>query len=133
MNTLAFEDMGEDTRRAIDEADRETEIAAPPPPADTLDLKAVPRIAIQAFCESDEVAGTIERAAQDRRMAKAHVKYQRSLKSNRGMSEAAAREGAGGTRPSSNRIKKCADKTVNWTEGNWKPLLSLQTDSRRRH
>lgn len=74
MNTLAFEDMGEDTRRAIDEADRETEIAAPPPPADTLDLKAVPRIAIQAFCESDEVAGTIERAAQDRRMAKAHVK-----------------------------------------------------------
>lgn len=46
-------------------------------PADTLELKAVPRIAIQAFCETDEVARTIESAAQDRRMAKAHVKVHR--------------------------------------------------------
>ena len=43
-------------------------------PADTLDIKTVPRIAIQAFCESEDVARMIESAAQDRRMAKAHVK-----------------------------------------------------------
>lgn len=38
------------------------------------DLRPVPRISIQAFCETDAVAKPIERAAEDRRMAKAHVK-----------------------------------------------------------
>jgi pilus assembly protein CpaE len=37
-------------------------------------LRPVPRISIQAFCETDAVAHPIERAAEDRRMAKAHVK-----------------------------------------------------------
>lgn len=37
-------------------------------------LKPVPRIAIQAFCETPEVADTLEQAAADRRMARAHVK-----------------------------------------------------------
>ncbi len=37
-------------------------------------LRPVPRISIQAFCESDSVAGPIERAGEDRRMAKAHLK-----------------------------------------------------------
>ncbi|MGQ2907495.1 MAG: AAA family ATPase [Aliihoeflea sp.] len=37
-------------------------------------LRPVPRISIQAFCETDGVAQPIERAAEDRRMAKAHVK-----------------------------------------------------------
>ena len=37
-------------------------------------LRPVPRISIQAFCETDAVAKPIERAASDRRMAKAHVK-----------------------------------------------------------
>jgi pilus assembly protein CpaE len=37
-------------------------------------LRPVPRISIQAFCETDSVAHPIERAAEDRRMAKAHVK-----------------------------------------------------------
>lgn len=46
-------------------------------PIDTLDLKAVPRIAVQAFCETDGVARAIEDASQDRRMAKAHVKVHR--------------------------------------------------------
>ncbi|WP_349359365.1 AAA family ATPase [Stappia sp.] len=73
MNSLAFEDMAEETRRAVDEADRFEELS-PAVPADAVDLKPVPRIAIQAFCESDGVADTVETAARDRRMAKAHVK-----------------------------------------------------------
>jgi len=36
-------------------------------------LRPVPRISIQAFCETDSVAGPIERAGADRRMAKAHL------------------------------------------------------------
>jgi len=35
---------------------------------------AIPRISIQAFCESPEVSQVLEAAAGDRRMAKAHVK-----------------------------------------------------------
>ncbi|MDR3376458.1 MAG: CpaE family protein [Ancalomicrobiaceae bacterium] len=42
----------------------------------TPDIRPVPRIAVQAFCESREVAAVIEAAASDRRMAKAHVKVQ---------------------------------------------------------
>jgi pilus assembly protein CpaE len=37
-------------------------------------LRPVPRISIQAFCETEGVAGPIERAADDRRMAKTHLK-----------------------------------------------------------
>jgi len=37
-------------------------------------LRPVPRISIQAFCETESVAIPIERAADDRRMAKAHLK-----------------------------------------------------------
>lgn len=37
-------------------------------------ISSVPRISVQAFCESQEVAGVIESAAEDRRMSKAHVK-----------------------------------------------------------
>jgi pilus assembly protein CpaE len=36
--------------------------------------RAIPRIAIQAFCETPEVAAALEGAAQDRRMSRAHVK-----------------------------------------------------------
>lgn len=43
-------------------------------PADAEGLKPVPRISIQAFCETPEVADVLEQAAADRRMAKAHVK-----------------------------------------------------------
>ena len=38
------------------------------------DARPVPRITIQAFCDTPEVAGTIEMAASDRRMTRAHVK-----------------------------------------------------------
>src|SRR5262245_13516468 len=37
-------------------------------------LRPVPRISIQAFCETEGVAVPIERAADDRRMTKAHLK-----------------------------------------------------------
>jgi pilus assembly protein CpaE len=37
-------------------------------------IAPVPRISVQAFCESQEIAHVIENAAQDRRMSKAHVK-----------------------------------------------------------
>ncbi|MBB6469690.1 AAA family ATPase [Aminobacter carboxidus] len=36
-------------------------------------LRPVPRISIQAFCETESVAGPIGRAGEDRRMAKAHL------------------------------------------------------------
>ncbi len=37
-------------------------------------LRPVPRISIQAFCETEGVAHPIERAGEDRRMTKAHLK-----------------------------------------------------------
>ena len=37
-------------------------------------LRPVPRISIQAFCETEGVAHPIERAGEDRRMAKTHLK-----------------------------------------------------------
>jgi len=46
----------------------ETEVAA------MAELRPVPRISIQAFCETEAVAASIERAGNDRRMAKAHLK-----------------------------------------------------------
>jgi pilus assembly protein CpaE len=42
--------------------------------ADAASVRPVPRISIQAFCETPEVAARIEAAAGDRRMGRAHVK-----------------------------------------------------------
>jgi pilus assembly protein CpaE len=42
--------------------------------ATAADVRPVPRISIQAFCESPDLAAVIETAAGDRRMARAHVK-----------------------------------------------------------
>ncbi len=39
-------------------------------------IAAIPRISIQAFCETPELAGSMQAALGDRRMAKAHVKVQ---------------------------------------------------------
>lgn len=38
------------------------------------ELRPVPRISIQAFCETESIAHPIERASEDRRMAKTHLK-----------------------------------------------------------
>ena len=43
---------------------------------DSAIIAPVPRISIQAFCETTGVAGLIEASAQDRRMDKAHLKVQ---------------------------------------------------------
>ena len=43
-------------------------------PAPGRDARPVPRISVQAFCETPDVAHTIEQCASDRRMMKAHVK-----------------------------------------------------------
>ncbi len=62
MSNLAYNRLAEET-----EAE---EIAA------IQSMRPVPRVSIQAFCETEAVAKPIERAADDRRMAKAHVKVQ---------------------------------------------------------
>ena len=36
-------------------------------------VRPIPRISIQAFCETEAVASPIERAGQDRRMLKTHL------------------------------------------------------------
>lgn len=43
-------------------------------PATPGEVRPVPRISVQAFCESPDLAETIESVAADRRMARAHVK-----------------------------------------------------------
>src|SRR6516164_1712586 len=37
-------------------------------------IEPVPRVSIQAFCESPDIAAVVSAAMSDRRMAKAHVK-----------------------------------------------------------
>ena len=46
---------------------------APPKPSRA---RPIPRVNIQAFCEDQETAAVIEKASQDRRLAKAHVTVQ---------------------------------------------------------
>ncbi|MBK8455735.1 MAG: AAA family ATPase [Phyllobacteriaceae bacterium] len=60
MNNLAYDRIAEETVAE--------ELAA------IQSMRPVPRISIQAFCETEAVSKPIERAADDRRMAKAHVK-----------------------------------------------------------
>lgn len=40
------------------------------------DVRPVPRIAIQAFCETSEIAALLEETGTDRRMSRAHLKVQ---------------------------------------------------------
>ncbi len=49
---------------------------APPPAQPEEPIAPVPRVSIQAFCESPDVAAVIQATAEDRRMGKAHVKIQ---------------------------------------------------------
>ncbi len=57
------------------ESDHEQETQRRAANADSLsELRPVPRISVQAFCESEGVAKPIERAGEDRRMTKAHLK-----------------------------------------------------------
>ena len=65
MSDLAYRRMGGPTA---------AESAAAPPSIS--EVRPVPRISIQAFCESPDLIAAIEAAARDRRMARAHVKVQ---------------------------------------------------------
>lgn len=64
------------TNLAFDEepATASAEAAAPAAPRDATEVRPVPRISIQAFCESQELADAVTAAAADRRMARAHIK-----------------------------------------------------------
>jgi pilus assembly protein CpaE len=59
-----------DREREFDPAN-EAEVAA------MQELRPVPRISIQAFCETDSVAKPMERAMADRRLARAHMRVER--------------------------------------------------------
>jgi pilus assembly protein CpaE len=50
--------------------------AAPAEPAREQHITPVPRISIQAFCETPETTATMQAAGEDRRMSKAHLKIQ---------------------------------------------------------
>lgn len=61
---------------AYDQTENDLPQAAQPAtsPEDLEDIRPIPRVTIQAFCESESVSRTLEMASQDRRMTKAHVK-----------------------------------------------------------
>jgi pilus assembly protein CpaE len=63
MTDLAYKDTGQPPERPAS-----TEV--------TGEVRPVPRISIQAFCESPDLIAAVEAAARDRRMARAHVKVQ---------------------------------------------------------
>jgi pilus assembly protein CpaE len=66
MSNLAFDD----ATAPAPEAPPATEARTP----EASNVRPVPRISIQAFCETPELAATIETAASDRRMGRAHLK-----------------------------------------------------------
>jgi pilus assembly protein CpaE len=49
---------------------------APEPPAEAPRARPIPRVNIQAFCEDQDTTAAIQKAAEDRRLAKAHVTVQ---------------------------------------------------------
>src|ERR1700683_1619093 len=55
------------------QAEDETAVVAKEGPG-APQISPVPRISIQAFCETQEVAAIVQAAVNDRRMNKAHVK-----------------------------------------------------------
>jgi pilus assembly protein CpaE len=64
MTDLAFQDTGAGAERP------QPAVPAMPP----ADVRPVPRISIQAFCDSPDLLAVVEAAAADRRMSRAHVK-----------------------------------------------------------
>lgn len=64
MTNLAFDD----------ELPVATNAEAEPVTSTSRDIRPIPRISIQAFCESPELGAVISEAAADRRMGRAHVK-----------------------------------------------------------
>jgi pilus assembly protein CpaE len=56
---------------ALDQSSEET-----PRTPDPAEIRPAPRISLQAFCETGDLAAAVEAAGGDRRMARAHVKVQ---------------------------------------------------------
>jgi pilus assembly protein CpaE len=52
------------------------ENAAPARSAEDEHIAPAPRVSVQAFCETAETAAAVQAAAEDRRLAKAHIKVQ---------------------------------------------------------
>ena len=67
---------GDDYSRFSDDSDHMVPPDAPfnGHSSDGINIRPVPRIVVQGFCLSDETGRTMEAAAEDRRMTKAHVK-----------------------------------------------------------
>src|SRR5690606_3739585 len=59
---------------ALEQVPDASAAAEPAPAAVPADVRPVPRISVQAFCETPELAAVVEAAATDRRMARTHVK-----------------------------------------------------------
>lgn len=56
---------------------QQTAVAAASPSEEREEhIAPVPRVSVQAFCETAETAGTVQAAAEDRRMLKAHLRVQ---------------------------------------------------------
>ena len=55
-------------------APRQPSVGPKPQAGDLSQVRPIPRISIQAFCETSAVASAIEHTAKDRRMSKAHIK-----------------------------------------------------------
>ncbi|WP_346432289.1 hypothetical protein [Breoghania sp. L-A4] len=74
MNELAYEasPAEDDAADIIDDGAGRADAAHNPQA--TQEMHAVPRISMQAFCETHDVAQAIEDAGADRRMSKAHTK-----------------------------------------------------------
>jgi pilus assembly protein CpaE len=60
----------------INYAQKNTDAEVPRTPAHDEHIAPSPRISVQAFCETVEVASAVQAAGEDRRLAKAHLKIQ---------------------------------------------------------
>src|ERR1700754_2349224 len=60
----------------INYAQKNTDAEVPRTPAHEEHIAPSPRISVQAFCETVEVASAVQAAGEDRRLGKAHLKIQ---------------------------------------------------------
>ncbi|MCF6321132.1 MAG: CpaE family protein [Rhizobiaceae bacterium] len=70
MSNLAYDQNGKEIQSDDSQPDENQTVT----PENLEDIRPIPRVTIQAFCETEAVSQVFEMTAQDRRMAKAHVK-----------------------------------------------------------
>ncbi|MEM7464409.1 MAG: CtpF protein, partial [Pseudomonadota bacterium] len=66
--------MTQQTAEAIQHAEPRQSNEAPIASGDMNAVRPVPRITVQAFCQTENIAQVLDMASKDRRMSKAHVK-----------------------------------------------------------